>query len=822
MSQAELISDPLREPEFQVTNDGPQVAVLFYRIGPYHFARLRAAGAKLRVTAVEFSNVDPTYAWDQVEGQDKFERLMLFRGAPVESQPAASIRATVDEVLNRLRPVAVAIPGWYDRCSLAALRWCALHDVPAIIMSETTAWDDERKPWRELAGGESHAEYLAQLGMPRNRIFLGYDTVDNEHFRRGAEKTRWEKVGGRDYKTESRNGDGLGESRKHKVEPENSDLPSPISHRPSRDCQRDLPERFFLASARFVEKKNLTRLIQAYALYRGKAESRKQEADIWDLVLLGDGPLKADLCRRIVELGLQDYVHLPGFKQYADLPVYYGLASVFIHPSTTEQWGLVVNEAIASGLPVLVSNRCGCALDLVKEGVNGFTFDPQNIGQLAELMLKISALDFPLSEFGTASQKVAGLWGASAFGEGLAEAVATATNGQRVRATWVDRAFLAFLMHGVQALPGIDERMARDDAVLKSTKSERSFLSFSFNGRSVLAIPRDPTNLRRIALSRFQAYTPKRRFYYRLMESAMKFHCEWALARRGPIPAVEELGLNDPNWLSKFEQTLRLRLGYTGGHTVLAWPAQSTRKRLYLHLFTDDLRPFAFVKMGAKSEVGMGLKNGVETLQQLARLSLKRLCLPRLFDYGEFGSVAYTVLEPLPSGARPPRFRRDHDISPILAEFSYPRRSLNSGEIRNLSWWSVYVQRQNPSHHGFHEQLIENLRMGAEVCRAHGDMGLSNMVQEKDRLWLFDWESSHPAAPVRTDEVGYFLSFSVGKAAARPAACLRDFQRRFITGASARQLLDVMLALAFRFACGIPDADLYIRSWPESSFQSRP
>ena len=57
----------------------------------------------------------------------------------------------------------------------------------------------------------------------------------------------------------------------------------------------------------------------------------------------------------------------------------------------------MVNEAMASGLPVLVSNRCGCAQDLVQEGVNGFTFDPYNVEQLAQLMLKISA--FHLSTF---------------------------------------------------------------------------------------------------------------------------------------------------------------------------------------------------------------------------------------------------------------------------------------------------------------------------------------------------------------------------------------------------------------------------------------
>ena len=67
-------------------------------------------------------------------------------------------------------------------------------------------------------------------------------------------------------------------------------------------------------------------------------------------------------------LGLDNDVIFPGFIQYDELPAYYGLAKAFIHASTVEQWGLVVNEALAAGLPVLVSERCGCAPDLVREG----------------------------------------------------------------------------------------------------------------------------------------------------------------------------------------------------------------------------------------------------------------------------------------------------------------------------------------------------------------------------------------------------------------------------------------------------------------------
>src|SRR5208337_5127598 len=81
--------------------------------------------------------------------------------------------------------------------------------------------------------------------------------------------------------------------------------------------------------------------------------------------------------------------HLPGFKQYEELPAYYGLAGAFVHASTAEQWGLVANEAMASGLPVLVSNRCGCATELVEEGRNGFAFDPENVEQLAGFMRRL-------------------------------------------------------------------------------------------------------------------------------------------------------------------------------------------------------------------------------------------------------------------------------------------------------------------------------------------------------------------------------------------------------------------------------------------------
>lgn len=165
-------------------------------------------------------------------------------------------------------------------------------------------------------------------------------------------------------------------------------------------------------------------------------------------MLLGDGDLRFSVFNLRSSLGLDACVHLPGFKQYDELPAYYGCASVFIHASITEQWGLVVNEAMASGLPVLVSNRCGCAQDLVQEGVNGFTFDPYNVEQLAELMLRISAFqDVSLSAFGDASRKLISNWGLERFAEGMSQAVRTALLSPRRSTGFLDQLLLRFLTY---------------------------------------------------------------------------------------------------------------------------------------------------------------------------------------------------------------------------------------------------------------------------------------------------------------------------------------------------------------------------------------
>ena len=392
------------------------IAIMFHQLGPYHHARLRAFGSRCRLTALEFSTVDNTYAWTKIEGGSGFAQAVLFED-DVDGIARAHLVRRIHQALDELDPETIAIPGWSHPAALAALLWCLRRQRPAVLMSDSTERDEIRRPSREMikrrvvrlhsaatVAGAPHRDYACSLGLPKDRIFCGYDVVDNDHFARGAQQARARAAGWR-----SRLG---------------------------------LSDRFFLACSRFVKKKNLFRLLEAYALYRVRATG-----DHWHLVILGDGKLRPSITRRLDDLGIAGHVLLPGFKQYDELPVYYGLAGAFVHASTTEQWGLVVNEAMAAGLPVLVSDRCGCAPDLVRDGINGFTFDPYDPGQLAGLMLEVSSDQCDREAMGQASREIIKDWGPERFADGLMQAIGVARSRPLPRASWLDRSLLWALVN---------------------------------------------------------------------------------------------------------------------------------------------------------------------------------------------------------------------------------------------------------------------------------------------------------------------------------------------------------------------------------------
>lgn len=221
--------------------------------------------------------------------------------------------------------------------------------------------------------------------MQSHKIFDGYDVIDNQFFEEESDKARR----------------------------------SPEKYRSLPGLENERP--FFLASGRFIPRKNFSVLLKAYAIY--KEQCRKDEKEVWRLLVLGDGTQREPLLNEIQTLGLQFDVVLAGVQSIEKLPLYYGLASAFIHPALQDQWGLVVNEAMASGLPVLVSDKAGCAFDLIEDGVEGFTFTPEDVTSLAQLMSHMSSGQVDLVQMGMAARRKISNWGVERFSQGLYRAI---------------------------------------------------------------------------------------------------------------------------------------------------------------------------------------------------------------------------------------------------------------------------------------------------------------------------------------------------------------------------------------------------------------
>ncbi len=367
-----------------------KLGILFKNFGPYHLARIEGCinsfkSLPIEVIPIELGKIQTEYAWVTEHRQTNYPIVSVIEGEQLEKVNPVQLILTLNKALNKIQPDVLAIAGYFEIGMLFALLWCLWHRKSVILLSESMENDAPRFQLRELikqkvvqqyhaalVGGTPHKRYFIKLGMPPKAIFFGYDVIGNQAFH-----------------------------------------PALIGHLP-----RPLESPYFLAINRFIPKKNLAFLINAYAAYR---QQKGHEA--WHLVLSGEGELRAEIEQQIQQLNLTDWVQLPGFLQQEELLPYFAHASCFVHASIQEQWGLVVNEAMAAGLPVLVSNRCGCFEDLVLEGINGFGFDPTDQKALTQLMLKMSSSEVDLAAMGQASLQHIQQFSPDCFAQGLKQAV---------------------------------------------------------------------------------------------------------------------------------------------------------------------------------------------------------------------------------------------------------------------------------------------------------------------------------------------------------------------------------------------------------------
>jgi glycosyltransferase involved in cell wall biosynthesis len=135
---------------------------------------------------------------------------------------------------------------------------------------------------------------------------------------------------------------------------------------------------------RLAPEKGIDVLIEAFAQSKAAREERLA------LLIVGDGPQRTDLAARSRHLGLPNVLFM-GFAEQDELLLYYGLAHGFVLPSVRETWGMVVNEAMACGLPVIISDACGAANEAVQDGVNGYVVPTGDVHSLAQTIDRLFA-----------------------------------------------------------------------------------------------------------------------------------------------------------------------------------------------------------------------------------------------------------------------------------------------------------------------------------------------------------------------------------------------------------------------------------------------
>jgi glycosyltransferase involved in cell wall biosynthesis len=415
----------------------------FGQFGPSIHARVlalkRYAPPDIEIVPVQIVGESTTYPWTS-DGVAVCNDLRTICEGTIERTPAIGIFLRARRLLRNENIELIFLPSYWPASILALFAAAKSLGLITVMMSDSHAGTQRAFGWRmwvkrqivnrfdaALVAGKPQAKYFNSLGIPADRIFTGYDAIDNKYFSDRAAELRGPS-------------NCLCDSQK------------------TRYCY-GLPEHYFLSFGRMVEKKNLSTLMIAYSQYVQHCAACGKPP--FALVFVGGGEQEAQLREQAESLGLlaidcanngtqaivnccdlADYAATPkefeeldarpddkalsrrgavlfyGFRQIAESPIFYSLAEAFVLPSTYEEWGLVVNEAMACSLPVIVSWNAGCAEDLVQPGetdvndpiaregidrigvtdlplikcANGFRFDPTSAEALATALTFIADL----------------------------------------------------------------------------------------------------------------------------------------------------------------------------------------------------------------------------------------------------------------------------------------------------------------------------------------------------------------------------------------------------------------------------------------------
>jgi glycosyltransferase involved in cell wall biosynthesis len=277
---------------------------------------------------------------------------LLFRG---DYANASNFRRTLTVVSDILKNPSdlVVMPGYHKFEYWAMLFVCIVLRRKRAVFCDSTEFDHSKTAWREFAKrvffkgcdgffcyGIRSKEYLMKYGVDASKIIYRYQAAALPHEYDAAQVL---------------------------VRYESSRDAGPTQHR-------------FIYVGRLSTEKGLNDLLEAFVRVYATASDVR-------LDLVGAGPLDAELRARVSELKLGHVVTFLGTKNIDEISQLFVESTALVLPSHSEPWGLVVNESLSYGCPVVVSNVCGCVPDLVIDGVTGYSFEVGDIEGLSTAMI---------------------------------------------------------------------------------------------------------------------------------------------------------------------------------------------------------------------------------------------------------------------------------------------------------------------------------------------------------------------------------------------------------------------------------------------------
>jgi glycosyltransferase involved in cell wall biosynthesis len=328
-----------------------RLVILTEIISPYRIPLFNALAQHglVDVHVIFLAETDPTLRqWQVYKDEIRFSYEILRSWRRRFGKYNILINRGVTDALSKSSPDVILCGGYNYIASWQALGWARTQEIPFVLWSESNAKDLRRGHaiveflkrvfLSKCSGFFAAQEYLcAYHSVKQDAVFTAPNAVDNDFFAMAAATARQS-------------------TAKHRQE-------------------LDLPKRYFLFAGRLVREKGVFELLAAYAKLE---ESIRRQVG---LVFVGDGGSRRQLEQQAAAVA-QGMIRFAGFAQREQLAIYYALAEALVLPTYADTWGLVVNEAMACSLPVVLSSAAGCAAELLRENWNGLLVQPRDLSSL--------------------------------------------------------------------------------------------------------------------------------------------------------------------------------------------------------------------------------------------------------------------------------------------------------------------------------------------------------------------------------------------------------------------------------------------------------